>query len=71
MHKRDKFGLTARRKKTMDRTYSRLLFAQKRYEVFAILSNIREDQMKNYLYDKNLERWKCEMIKQFLKKKNE
>lgn len=51
----------------MDKTYSLSLFAQKRYEVFAILSSIREDQiqMKNYLYDKNLERWMCEMIKLF------
>jgi len=54
----------------MDKTYARLLSAGKRYEVFAILSNIREDriQMERYLDDKNLERWKCEMIKQFVKR---
>ena len=51
----------------MDRTYVRLLFAEKRYEVFAILSKIRNRiQMERYLDDKYLERWKCEMIKQFL-----
>lgn len=55
----------------MDRTYARLLFAEKRYEVFAILSSIREDriQMESYLNEKNLEIWKCEMIKQFWKKR--
>ena len=56
----------------MDRTYARLLFAEKRYEVFAILSSIREDQiqMECYLNEKNLERWKCDMIKQFFEKKD-
>lgn len=50
----------------MDGTYVRLLFAEKRYEVFAILASLSRRQMEQYLHDEHLETWKCDMIKYFL-----
>jgi hypothetical protein len=55
----------------MDEAYVRLLFAQRRNEVFAILITIHSDRqrMETYLEDIYIaqEKWKSDMTRMFLR----
>jgi len=59
-----------KKEKKMNRSYIRLLFAEKRCEVFSILLSVgnNHDLLRSYINDKGLEKWKREMVGWFLRK---